>query len=110
MNWRLFALGLIIAVVSSSAGGYVGHLITLKTNKSNLEQMTPTLNKAIEKATNEITNEIKIDKIKKSDSIRIIMDPTNKQKLILQKGCGQDSICIAIKNLTGRQKRRLKIK
>ena len=107
MNWRLFTLGLIIAVASSSAGALVGHGITLKTNRSNLEQMRPTLDKAIEKATNEITNEIRIDKIKKSDSLRIIMDPTNRQRLLLQKGCGKDSICFPVKNLTKRQKRRL---
>ncbi|WP_422858760.1 hypothetical protein ACOKFD_15575 [Flagellimonas sp. S174] len=103
MNWRLFALGLIIAVVSSFAGGYMGHLLTLNTNKSNLEQMKPTLDKAIEKATNEITNEIKIDKIKKSDSIRIVMDPNNKQVMVRDTCLGID-----LSKLTENQRKRLK--
>lgn len=109
MNWKNFTIGLLIAIVSNATGGYVGHLITLRTNKSNLEQMKPTLDKAIEKATNQITNEIKIDKIKKSDSISIIMDPNSKLNIETKNMCGTDSICMAIKHLTKRQKKRLKI-
>ena len=41
--------------------------------------MTPTLNMAIEKATNEITNKIEVPKIKKSEPVQIILSPNNEQ-------------------------------
>lgn len=110
MNWKLFAFMLIVFMVGAASGGFVSHKATLETNKANLAQMQPTLDKAIEKATNEITNEIKIDKIKKSDSIKIILSPNNKQKTTVVpvvRACGPDSICVAIKHLTRRQEKRL---
>ena len=108
MNWRLFALGLIIAMASHFSGAYIGHKFTLATNQSNLEQMKPTLDKAIEKATNQITNEIKIDKVKKSDSLTLVMEPSNSQRSLTL--YGTDSICFEISKLTNRQKRVLNLR
>ena len=69
--------------------------------------MKPTLHKAIEKATNEITNEIKIDKVKKSDSLRKVMEPYNKQKMVYYHT--PETICFDISKLTKRQKRVLNL-
>ncbi|WP_411031664.1 hypothetical protein [Spongiimicrobium sp. 3-5] len=69
--------------------------------------MTPTIERAIDKESikNEIKNEIQIDKIKKSDSITITLDPTNNQKSI-NAFSGKD--CIPLKLLSDREKRKLK--
>jgi len=79
MNWKMLALALIIYSAGVLSGGFVGHKATLKTNQSNLEQMTPTLNMAIEKSTNEIINKIDVPKIKKSEPVQIILSPNNEQ-------------------------------
>ncbi|WP_375587479.1 hypothetical protein [Flagellimonas aurea] len=69
--------------------------------------MRPTLDKAIEKATNQITNEIKIDKVKKSDSLHIVMKPYNRQKLTSSKM--PDTLCLVMDKLSKRQKRVLNL-
>ena len=113
MNFKNLAENLIIVIVSALLGGVIGYTASLKANKQVVQQLTPTIEKAIDKETikNEIKNEIKIDKIKKSDSLRIVLDPTNNQKpinTIVQK-CDSGSICIPIQNLTRRQKKRLNL-
>lgn len=59
--------------------GQTGHKATFKTNQSNLEQMPPTLNMAVEKSTNEIINKIDVPEIKKSELVQIILSPNNEQ-------------------------------
>lgn len=81
MNFRNLAENLIIVIVSASVGGFIGYTASTKANQQVVSQLTPTIERAIDKETikNEIKNEIQIDKIKKSDSIRIVMDPHNRQ-------------------------------
>jgi len=114
MNFKNLSENLIIVIVSASLGGVIGYTASTKANKQVVTQLTPTIEKAIDKETikNEIKNEIKIDKIKKSDSIRIVLDPTNNQKPInVIGGCfHKDSSVVANKHLTRKQKKRLGIK
>ena len=113
MNFKNLAENLIIVILSALVGGHIGYTASFKANKQVVEQLRPTIEKAIDKETikNEIKNEINIDKIKKSDSLHIILDPTNNQKptnTIIKK-CEDGNICIPIINLTRRQKKRLGI-
>ena len=117
MNFRNLAENLIITIVVALLGGYIGYTASLKSNKQSIELLTPTLLEAIKKETikNEITHDIdlKIDKVKKSDSINININqkPTTEQKPI---NILKDTICIPngytlikIENLTRRQRKRL---
>lgn len=93
---------LIIILLSVFAGGVIGFFASNWSNKMTLKQVQPTLEKSIQKATNEITNKIEIPKIKKSEPVRIIMSPDNKQ-IAVQDTC----IGFAWEKLTDGQKRRL---
>jgi len=111
MNFKNLAENLIIVIVSGLLGGVIGYYASTKANKQVVSQLTPTIEKAIDKETikNEIKNEIQIDKIKKSDSIKIILNPKNNQEPInvISKDCNAGSICLPVENLTRRQKKRL---
>lgn len=113
MNWRLYFLGLIIYVVGNLSGAFIHDWGFSDGHADATEAMKPIISQAIDKETikNEIKNDIGIGKVKKSDSLVIIMDPSNDQKPInvIANDCGDGSICIPIENLTKRQKRRLKI-
>lgn len=102
MNFKNIAENLGIAIVMLVLGGFIGFFASKKSYESAYAQMTPTIEKAIAKATNEITNEIKVDKIKKSEPVRIVMSPDNKQ-MIVRDTC----IGFAWEKLTDGQKRRL---
>ena len=122
VNFKNLAENLIIVLVCVSVGGYVGYTASLSANKQSIELLTPTITEAIKRETTSIKNEIthdisvKVDKIKKSDSININViqtpntsqkpDNTIKQSQVL-KGCEEGYICVKIENLTRRQKRRL---
>ena len=126
MNWKNTAENLIIVIFIMIATAFVTYKVTLNTainvSLSTANSFLPTIKKAIDKESikNEITNDIslKIDKIKKSDSLQInvkqIPENNQKPKNILsvekKKGCGEGQICIDVKNLTRRQKRRLQKK
>lgn len=93
-NYKNLAENLIIIIVVGLLGGTIGYTASTKSNKQVIEQLTPTIQRAIDKETikNEILNEIevKVDKIKKSDSINININqiPDNNQKpknVIVQK-------------------------
>ena len=111
MNWKLFALALIVFVTGSLTGAFIYRNGFSKGHNDVLAALKPTIHKAIDKETikNEIKNEIQIDKIKKSDSIKIILDPINNQKPVnvISTGCPNSSICMPIENLTRRQRKRL---
>ena len=123
MNFRNLAENLIIVIVSASVGGFIGYSASINSNKQSIELLTPTIKEAILKVTNSVKNEIThdidltIEKVKKSDSlsINIIQTPATKQSPVnqitpqepVQNACPENSICIPIKNLTRRQKKRL---
>lgn len=101
-----------LLIATNLITGFTAHLSTLNTQKKVVEQIKPVLQQAIDKETikNEIKNEISIDKIKKSDSLKIIMDPVNNQKPVNIIYSGKDSVLVAIKHLTRKQKKRLGLK
>jgi len=86
INWKDAAQNLLIAIICFLAGAFVGYKASLTATDHAIEQLKPTIEKAIDKETikNEIKNEIdlKIDKVKKSDSIKININqlPNNNQK------------------------------
>lgn len=86
INFKNTAENLAISIVVFLVGAFVGYKASTMANKNVIEQLIPTIEKAIDKETikNEITNDIRvaIDKIKKSDSLKIniIQTPDNKQE------------------------------
>ena len=90
-NFKNLAENLIIVIVVGVLCGGIGYTTgyngSTNANKQVIEQLIPTIQKAIDKETikNENKNEIdlKIEKIKKSDSLKIniVQDPVNDQKL-----------------------------
>lgn len=86
INWKDSTQNLIIAAVCFLIGGLVGYQSSRMTSKDVIEQLKPTIEKAIDKEsiTNTIHNaiDLKIDKIKKSDSLNIVVNqkPINNQK------------------------------
>lgn len=97
------AENLIIIIVVGLLGGVVGYTAATKSHKVTLEKVQPTLDKAIEKATNEITNKIEVPKIKKSQGLELILTPQNEQIAV------RDT-CMSIdwSKLSDGQKRRLR--
>lgn len=93
---------IVVGSLSMAGGGFIGYTAAVKSHKMTMQQVQPTLDRAIEKATNEITNKIEIPKIKKSEPVRIIMAPDNTQ-MAVQDTC----IGIDLDKLTDGQKRRL---
>ena len=85
-NFKNLAENLIIVVIVGLLGGTIGYTASTRANKQVVQQLIPTIEKAIDKETikNEIKNEIdiKVDKIKKSDSINVNINqtPDNNQK------------------------------
>lgn len=74
-NWKNTAENLGLIIVGILVGVGIGHVITKVTTKSLLADLKPTIDKAIDKETisNTISNaiDLKIDKIKKSDTLQI---------------------------------------
>ena len=75
MNWINTAENLGIVLVSIIVGVGIGHKVTKATADSLIIELKPTIEKAIDKETiaNTINNaiDLKIDKIKKSDTLEI---------------------------------------
>ena len=86
MNWKNTAENLGLVLVGIVFGVIVGHKITKATADSLIIELKPTIEKAIDKETiaNTINNaiDLKIDKIKKSDTLAININqtPANDQK------------------------------
>ena len=86
INWKNTAENLAITIVILCAGAFIGYTASIKSNKMTIKLLIPTIEKAIDKETieNNILNKIdlKIDKIKKSDSLNININqkPINNQK------------------------------
>jgi len=86
INWKNTAENLALVLITFIIGSYSGYKISVKTAETMLEQQKELIIKAIDKETikNEILNKIdvKIDKIKKSDNLKINIkqDPKNDQK------------------------------
>ncbi len=110
VNFKNLSENLVIIVVSVLLGGVIGYAASVKSHKITVEQLRPTIEKAIDKETikNEIKNEIRVAKIKKSDSVKIVLEPMNNQKPI-NLIAAKDS-CVALKLLSDRERRRLKRK
>ncbi len=108
INYKNLAENLMIVVVSVLLGGTIGFFAAVKSHKLTVEQLRPTIERAIDKETikNEIKNEIDIHKIKKSDSLKIIFDPTNNQKPI--NVISRNDSCIPVRLISNREIRKLK--
>jgi hypothetical protein len=116
VNWPNVVENLIYIIITAIVVGYVSYkaavMGAIEASDRVVENLIPTINKAIDKETiaNEIVNQIdlQVDKIKKSDSINININqvPNNNQKPIniIQK---EKDTCIDISKLTQSQKRRL---
>jgi hypothetical protein len=108
VNFKNLAENLIIIIVTNILTAFIVYKVTVKTNIKAIEAFSPTIEKAIDKETikNEIKNEIQIDKIKKSDSLVIKMDPTNNQKPV--NIIAGETDCIPLMELSKRELRVLK--
>ncbi|WP_435263446.1 hypothetical protein [Tenacibaculum sp. nBUS_03] len=106
MNWKNTAENLGIVIVSALLGAGIGYFASTYSNKQSIELFTPTLLEAIKKETvkNEIDNKISIGKIKKSDSINIVLSPQNNQEPINNIA---KSNCVDISGLSDSRKRRV---
>ena len=86
MDWKNTAENLGLILVGIVFGAILGHRITKTTSESLIVELKPTIEKAIDKETisNTISNaiDLKIDKIKKTDTleININQEPFNDQK------------------------------
>lgn len=99
INWKNTAENLALILIGVIVGVIIGHKVTKVTGESLINELKPTINKAIDKETiaNTINNaiDLKIDKIKKSDTLEININqtPDNNQdpvNIITQEPC--DSI------------------
>ena len=85
INWKNTAENLGLVLVGIIAGTIIGHIITKKTADSLITELKPTIEKAIDKETiaNTINNaiDLKIDKIKKSDTLEININQTPENDL-----------------------------
>ena len=85
MNWKNTAENLGLVLVGIVFGVIVGHKITKATADSLIIELKPTIEKAIDKETiaNTINNaiDLKIDKIKKSDTLKININQTPENDL-----------------------------
>lgn len=110
-NFKNLSENLIIIIVAGLLGGVIGYVAAVKSHKVTVAQLKPVVEKAIDKETikNEIKNEISIAKIKKSDSIKIVLEPINNQKPVNIISKKKDS-CIPVKLLSIREIKKLKRK
>ena len=108
VNFKNLAENLIIIIVTNLLTAFIVYKVSVKTNIKAIEAFTPTIEKAIDKETikNEIKNDLHIGKVKKSDSLTVIFDPTNNQEPINI----ISTDCIPTSELSERELRRLKRK
>lgn len=122
MNFSNRYKNLIILIIVALVSSFITYKATIssaiKINEQALTALTPSLIEAIKKETTAIKNEIAIDikKIKKLDTLSINVNQSPKNNLtqqvkeIIPKGCNKTQICIEIKNLTRKQRKRLGVK
>lgn len=92
-------------------GGLIVYFSMTITQKNTLKEVTPTINEAINKKTveNNINTSLEVGKIKKSDSIKIVLDSKNDQKPITNiVDENKNSNIVDISNLSERRKRNIK--
>ena len=106
MNWKNTAENLAISILTTLAGACIGYFASTFSNKQSIKLFTPTLLEAIKKETvkNEIDNKILIDKIKKTDSLKIVLSPQNEQKAI---NSNAKTDCVDISGLSDSRKNRV---
>ncbi|MGE5944595.1 MAG: hypothetical protein ACM31G_09675 [Flavobacteriales bacterium] len=86
INWKDAAQNLVIAIICFLTGAFAGYKASTIATDNAINQLKPTIDKAIDKETikNTINNaiDLKIDKIKKSDTLKIEINqtPNNNQK------------------------------
>lgn len=86
INWKNTAENLGLILIGVIVGVIIGHRVTKVTSESLISELKPTIDKAIDKETiaNTINNaiDLKIDKIKKSDTLEININqaPDNTQE------------------------------
>lgn len=120
MNFKNLSENLIIVIVVGLLSSFITYKATIKsaleTNQQSITGLRPALIEAIKKETTAIRNdiELKIDKVKKSDSLNININqrPDSKISQKITKGncLKEGEVIIKIENLTRRQKRRLGLK
>lgn len=116
--WALLLIIVLINVATNSATYYLGtkagFKYSTKASGQTLENVSGTLDKAIEKETikNEVTNnnEVNIDKVKKSDSLVIEFKPNTAtdQKPDNKIVAPKKDDCIDVKELSKRELKRLR--
>lgn len=92
-------------------GGLIVYFSMNITQKNTLKEVTPTINEAINKKTveNNINTSLEVGKIKKSDSIMIVLDSKNDQKPITNiVDENKNPNIVDISNLSERRKRNIK--
>ena len=106
MNWKNTAENLAISILTTLAGACIGYFASTFSNKQSIKLFTPTLLEAIKKETvkNEIDNKILIDKIKKSESLKIVLSPQNDQKAV---NSNTKTDCVDISELSDSRKNRV---
>ena len=119
INWKNTAENLLLILIGIVFGTVLGFKVSVKTSNHLIEQLKPTIDKAIDKETikNEIKNEIdlKIDKVKKSDSIHINVNqvPENDQEqdVVINNDngnqCSENEVCVPVSTLSRKQKKLL---
>lgn len=87
INWKNTAENLVLTIITFLVGAIVGYYASIFTAEKMIEQLTPTIKEAILKETTKIENKIdmKIEKIKKSDSIHINISQEPKNDIKQQK-------------------------
>jgi proteasome assembly chaperone (PAC2) family protein len=108
INWKNTAENLGLVIIAFLVGATVGYFASTFTAKAMIDQMIPTIEKAIDKETikNEIRNDIilKDNKFKKNDSLNININqiPANNQKPVNVVVKKKDSIPVKRKGFFGR--------
>lgn len=115
MNWKIFTLALILFVTGALTGAFIQYRGFSNGYDNATEAMKPIISQAIDKETisNTISNaiDLKIDKIKKSDTLVIDVNqqPANDQKPTntFNKNCDCKVTKAQFKKLTDSRQRRL---
>ena len=106
MNFKNLAENLIIAIVVSLIGGFVGYTASLKTNKQAIELLRPVIEQAIIKETTSISNEFRteIKKLKTKRGSTTTLEITPEIKSVITPPIKADSIIAPSKKQEKRKK------
>jgi len=99
---------IVVGLLCGGLGGGTGYFAAVNSHKLTVAQLKPVIEKAIDKESikNEISNEIRIGKIKKSDSLMINLVPANTQKAVATFKEEQGP-CVDISALSDSRQRRI---